>query len=144
MFLEVLIIGILAAFLTVFLNYTIGKPGSDKFSPYEIFSFYTVWISKRRLKQVGLWDYYQDQYYDNEERVLSEAQRILLKKDYSKIYYDAAEPFFTWERAAGMCPICFGVWVAGIVSIFFTQDWLNLLIVILISHVIIRLLTKII
>ncbi len=144
MFLEVLIIGVLTAFLALFLNYCIGKPGSEKFSPYEIFSSYTVWLSKRRLKKVGLlWDY-NDQYKESEERVQRKSELITLRNDFKKIYYEAAEPFFTWERAVGMCPVCFGFWVAAITSFIITKDIVNILIVILISHIVIRLLTKII
>lgn len=155
MFVDVTILSVFVAFLVIFLNYCFGKPGSEKFSPYEIFSFYTVWLSKRRLKQVGLLSTYESQYEENEERAKKKSDLISLKNDYNKIFYEAAEPFFTWERAAGMCPICFGVWVAIIcwnvfIAIFnyhgFTlvYNFVFLLIVIIISHVIIRLLTKII
>lgn len=144
MFLEISIIGVLAAFLTIFLNYTIGKPGSEKFSPYEIFSFYTVWLSKRRLKNVGILCQYESQYEENNERIKSRNQHITLKNDYRKIYYEAAEPFFTWERAFGMCPVCFGFWVAVIVNFYCTEPFINSVCIILISHIVIRLLRKII
>ncbi len=155
MFLDIFIIGILIGFLVLFLNYIIGKPGSDKFSPYEIFSSYTVWLSKRRLKKVGLlWDY-NHQYKENEERVQSKSQLITLRNDYKIIYYEAAEPFFTWERAVGMCPVCFGVWVAiiswNLYLVAFNYHgfglFLNLIFllsVIVISHITIRILSKII
>lgn len=141
---NIFVVAILSAFVTHFINYCIGKPASKEFSPYEIFSFYTVWLSKRRLKQVGLLVQYEEQYCDNLERVKTDSQLISLKNDFKKIYYEAAEPFFTWERAFGMCPVCSGVWISLITGILFTKDFGSLLIILVISHVIIRLLSKII
>lgn len=140
-------IGILSALLTIFLNYIIGKPGSE-FSPYEIFSSYTVWLSKWRLKRLGLYEQYEKQFGFNNAKY--EYQLIGLKKDAAIILYNAAEPYFTWERAIGMCSICTGVWVALISGIFwelfndfsFLENALYLLSIIVISHVVIRLLNK--
>lgn len=142
--LNVFIIGILSAFFTLFINYCIGKPASKEFSPYEIFSFYTVWLSKKRLKKVGLLWQYNDQFNENEKRNQTKAGLITLKNDFKKIYYDAADPFFTWERAVGMCPVCSGVWISLFTGIIFTKDFIDLLIIMVISHITIRLLSKII
>lgn len=141
---EITLIGIITACLTHFLNYCIGKPGSEKFSPYEIFSSYTVWLSKRRLKEIGLYQTYATQYNEGLRRTNSKSEVITLKKDFNKMLYDAADPFFTWERALGMCPVCFGFWVSLISGLYFTKNIVELLIIIVISHVIIRLLSKII
>lgn len=140
---EFITIGILAGCLTHFLNYCMGKPGSKEFSPYEIFSFYTVWLSKMRLKKVGLWDQYSEQYHDNLKRVEGKAGLITMKNDFKKQWYDAADPFFTWERAIGMCPVCFGFWVSLAVATFFVNNVVHLLIIIVISHITIRILNKI-
>lgn len=140
---NILIFGILCAFLTAFLNYCIGKPGGD-FSPYEIFSFYTVWLAKGRLKKLGLLEMYHRQYNDS----LISAQHLYeytnIKNDYKKMLYNAAEPFFTWERMVGMCSVCTCFWVTFITSIFFYENIVYLFINILISHITIRLLNKII
>lgn len=152
-----MILALLTAFLALFLNYCIGKPGGE-FSPYEIFSFYTVWLSKRRLRIMGLSAQYEKQYKDNLLRIESRAQKVAFVNDFKKIIYNAAEPFFTWERAAGMCPVCFGLWVSLLISfstllfsenllrILYLTDYfsLNLLIMISVSHVSIRILNKII
>ena len=134
---------LLASAVTIFLNYCIGKPASD-FSPYEIFSSYTVWLSIRRLKEVGLYDQYSEQYHDNLQRVKTKYEVISLKNDFKKMLYNAADPYFTWERAVGMCPVCTGFWVSLAVGIISYQNLLYLVSVIVISHVIIRLLSKII
>ena len=134
---------LLASAVTIFINYCIGKPASD-FSPYEIFSSYTVWLSIRRLKEVGLYDQYSEQYHDNLVRLKTKHEVITLKNDFKKMLYNAADPFFTWERAVGMCPVCTGFWVSLAVGIISYQNLLYLVSVIVISHVIIRLLSKVI
>lgn len=134
--------GIISAFVTIFLNYCIGKPGSD-FSPYEIFSRYTVWLSIKRLQSIGLYNPYISQYNENLKHANTQAQIIDLNNDFKKMVYNAAEPYFTWERAAGMCSICTGFWITLIISFFFTQNLFEIITIVVISHVTIRLLNKV-
>ena len=134
-------ISILAACITLFLNYCIGKPASD-FSPYEIFSSYTVWLSIRRLKEVGLYDQYSEQYHDNLQRLKTKYEVISLKNDFKKMLYNAADPYFTWERAVGMCPVCTGFWISLIVSILASANILHILEIVVFSHIIIRIANK--
>lgn len=145
------IVGVIAAGVTHFHNYTIGKPASDKFSPYEIFSRYTVWLSIRRLKVVGLYDGYIEQYKENLERQTKKHEVINLKNDFKKILYDAADPFFTWERAVGMCPVCTGFWISLIIGLVIfvvpgltiVQNISGLIEIIVFSHISIRIFNKI-
>ena len=134
-------ISILAACITLFLNYCIGKPASD-FSPYEIFSSYTVWLSIRRLKEVGLYDQYSEQYHDNLQRVKTKYEVISLKNDFKKMLYNAADPYFTWERAVGMCPVCTGFWISLIIAILATGNILHIIEIVVFSHIIIRIANK--
>lgn len=144
------LVGIISACLTIFLNYCLGKPGSEKFSPYEIFASYTIWLSKRRLKKIGLWDKYQKLYHQGLADSKAKHQRLTYEKEFNLMLYEAADPFFTWERAAGMCPVCTGFWIALITGIIFTfqnnfwsfNNFFNLVIIIVISHVTIRILNK--
>lgn len=130
-----------AASITIFINYCIGKSSTD-FSPYEIFSFYTVWLSIRRLKEVGLYDQYSEQYHDNIQRLKTKHEVITLKNDFKKILYNAADPFFTWERAVGMCLICTGFWISLIVSILVAANVLGIIEIMVFSHIIIRVINK--
>lgn len=124
----------LAGFTAIFINYIIGKPGSQ-FSPYEIFSGYTVWLSKQRLKRLGLWVHYKNQYTKGS---------IQNRNDFRKIIYEAAEQNFTWERAVGMCVVCTGFWIALIWGICTAGlSYFTLIKIIVVSHVTIRLLQKI-
>ena len=134
-------ISILAACITIFVNYCIGKPASD-FSPYEIFSSYTVWLSIRRLKEVGLYDQYSEQYHDNLQRLKTKYEVISLKNDFKKMLYNAADPYFTWERAVGMCPVCTGFWISLFVSILAFLNILQIVETIVFSHIIIRIANK--
>lgn len=133
-------ISLLAVGINTFLNYSIGKPGPE-FSPYEIFSFYTVWLSKNRLKKTGLLNNYLIQLSENcKDKPLYQVLEI--KKDFDRIVYNSAEPFFTWERMVGMCSICTGFWISLITGICFTQNFVHLIYIVVISHVAIRLLNK--
>lgn len=140
---DFIIVGMLAGFLVMFLNYCIGSPSSKEFSPYEIFSGYTVWLSKRRLEDVGLYKQYAKDYNENIRRTNSKHEVISVKNDFKKMLYNAADPYFTWERAVGMCPVCFGFWVSLICGLFFTKNFVYLLIIIVSSHITIRVLNKI-
>jgi len=132
---------LLASAVTIFLNYCIGKPAGD-FSPYEIFSSYTVWLSIRRLKEVGLYDQYSEQYHDNLQRVKTKYEVISLKNDFKKMLYNAADPYFTWERAIGMCPVCTGFWISLIIAILATGNILHIIEIVVFSHIIIRIANK--
>ena len=132
---------LLASAVTIFLNYCIGKPASD-FSPYEIFSSYTVWLSIRRLKNIGLYDQYSEQYHDNLQRVKTKYEVISLKNDFKKMLYNAADPYFTWERAVGMCPVCTGFWISLIIAILATGNILHIIEIVVFSHIIIRIANK--
>lgn len=135
-------VALLSACITIFINYCIGKPGSE-FSPYEIFSSYTVWLSKRRLIKLGLYSSYVNQLSAN----LSDKKKheqIEILNDFNRILYNAANEFFTWERMIGMCSICTGFWVSLATGFFFTQNFVYLVSIVVISHVLIRLINKII
>jgi hypothetical protein len=144
-------LGLLSAGITLFINYIIGKPGAE-FSPYEIFSRYTVWLSIMRLKKIGLIDVYHDQFQSSVDKMEDEYEIIPLRHDYHKMLYNAAEPFFTWERAVGMCSVCTGVWIAILVYavslinnpiLSLLSNIFDLLTIIVISHITIRILNKV-
>ena len=130
-----------ASALTIFINYCIGKPSTD-FSPYEIFSSYTVWLSIRRLKKVGLYYQYVEQYEENLKRARTLHEIITTKNEFKNMFYNAADPFFTWERALGMCPVCTGFWISLIIAILATGNILHILEIVVFSHIIIRIANK--
>jgi len=136
-------VALLSASLTIFLNYCIGKLGSD-FSPYEIFSFYTIWLSIKRLQSLGLYDQYAKQYQEALSKQKTNASVIEIKNQFKNILYNAADPYFTWERAIGMCSICTGFWVSLIVGLCFYENLVYLLSVVVFSHVLIRIFNKLI
>jgi len=134
-------ISILAACITLFLNYCIGKPASE-FSPYEIFSSYTVWLSIRRLRSLGMYQEHLVQYEDALKRARTVYEVLTLKQQFKSIIYNAADPYFTWERAVGMCPVCTGFWISLIIAILATGNILHILEIVVFSHIIIRIANK--
>jgi hypothetical protein len=139
---EIIFIAFVAAGVTIFTNYCIGKPASE-FSPYEIFSGYTVLLSIRRLKVVGIYDTYRQQYEENLSRMKTKSEIINLKNEFKKMLYNAADPFFTWERAAGMCPVCTGFWISLFIGILVNQNISGIIEIIVLSHILIRITNKI-
>lgn len=139
-----LLIGLWLGLLTLFLNYCLGRPGSGDFWPQEIFSFYPLQLARRKLKKLGLYPLYQQQYQEGMKQGKTKAEQRQFKQDFKKVIYQAAEPFFTWERAAGMCPVCNGVWLSIGGGLLFTTHPAILLIIVLVSHVVIRTLNKLI
>lgn len=117
-------IGLFTAFLSLFIDYTL-KPG-------EIFFEYTFILAKNRLKQEKIWEQYQ--------AMIDEAGKT---KEVKRIIYEAASEYFTWEKAIGMCVICTGFWISLICGIFYTLEVAPLIEIVLISHVSLRILTKI-
>lgn len=132
-------LGLFSGLLTIFIQYTIGK--SSGFSPYEIFSSYTVFLSKKRLIKVGIYHKYLDQYSDQMLRIKTRHDLITFRNDFKKMVHEAAEPYFTWEKALGMCSICTGFWISILTVILFYENLLSLTII-LISHIVIRLVNK--
>lgn len=65
-----------------------------------------------------------------------------LTLDGNKLILQAAEPYFTWEKAFGMCVICTGFWICLISGIFYTLEPVPLIEIVLIGHVTIRTLKK--
>ncbi len=124
-------ISVFSASIALFVNYIIGKPGKE-FSPYEIFSGYTIWLSRWRLKRLGLLKHYEKDYTNDPQG-----------HDYAIIIYQAAESHFTWEKAVGMCSVCTGFWISILTGLCFTQNFLHLLQIVVFSHVLIRILNKI-
>lgn len=128
----VVLYGVLSAFLSLFVNYCLGKPGSENFSPHEIFSWYSAWLAEWRLMRTDRKKY--TEWIDG-----SDAST----KDLWRMIYQEAEEKFTWERAVGMCVICTGFWISLICGFFYTLDPVQIVEIVLIAHIFIRLLSKI-
>lgn len=116
----VLIYGMLAGFFSLFISYTL-QPG-------EIFFGWSYFLAKWRLKRMGWWEQYKAMTGERKEK--------------RKIGYYAAEDYFTWEKALGMCVICSGFWICLISGIFYTFKPVPLIEIVLIGHVTIRTLKK--
>jgi hypothetical protein len=96
------------------------------------------------LRKTGLWFEYLYQFEEQNKRAKNRADRILIKQDFKRIIYEAADPYFTWERMVGMCSICTGFWIALACGIYFKENFLHLGAVVIISHVTLRIFNKIV
>lgn len=123
----IIVYGIGTAFLALFINYII-QPG-------EIFGGYSVMLSKRKLKALGQWEQYSGMIRNADNKnYLMDAHRLMK---------EAAEPYFTWEKAAGMCAACCGFWISLVCGIFYTLDPVTVAGIILTAHITIRIISKI-
>lgn len=142
---ELILISLLScvpALLSYFLDYCFGRPMSDEPKTREIFSFFPLWLAKRRLSKEEVADI---------KRMFSgmepdEQNRIEAKKQFHLGILNMGRERFTWEKAFGMCIICTGFWIAMIFAIFFffflqlnfLPSFSLLLLTPIISHLILR------
>lgn len=115
-----LILAVTPALLVYFLDFTFGRPSDEKPGTNDIFFSYTFALCKWRLKRMNAWAALAGQYNDGIGKIKSAVELAQFKKSFKKIVFDTARPLFTWENAAGMCPICFHFWVhLGLNACFF-------------------------
>lgn len=135
----------LTALLSFFIDYCIGRPSTD-FSPHEIFSKWTLKLAENRLRSIGLWASFDRQLRDAFSQTMTQEDYNSLRISFKKMLVQQAMPFFTWERACGMCPVCTNVWINVlfiVVQIFVLHlGILPSLYIILLSNFLIRLMIK--
>lgn len=141
----ILFYGVFTALLSFLLDYCLGRP-SGNFSPYEIFSRYTLFLAESRMKKIGLWSDFYKQRQEAGALTSSLAELDETITSFDKMMVQRASDFFTWERAVGMCPVCTNVWINVIfmvVNIFTLHlGLLPLLYILLVSNFLIRLIIR--
>lgn len=101
-----------------FLDYCFGEPMGDEPKTKEIFSFYSLALAKRRLKQKNL----LDDVYSTFESMLMNDDRAIRRDgldQLKKTIIFEGRKYFTFEKALGMCPICTNFWVSAFCSTIF-------------------------
>lgn len=96
----IFLLSTIPAAFNYFLDYCLGRPMDDKPNPKEIFSGYSLWLAKRRLKI---------------ERVVV----LHVESEDNKAIMLEAQKYYTWEKAMGMCIYCTGFWCALIAAAIF-------------------------
>lgn len=144
--LNFLIIPLATSLLVYMLDFAFGHPSEDKWHHKEIMSFYPLWLAKNKLKKYNLYYDLHNQLIQNLKNAITNSDRFLINEEFKKIVYDTGKQYFTWEYAAGMCPICFGFWVNFITSSYFflliDKNISTFILSLLVGHLFTRLLNK--
>lgn len=115
----ILLLSLIPTCFSYLLDYCLGQPGSDEFHPREIFSGYTIWMSKTMLPKERL-----KQIYDDHESLLKDPDPLVRsqwKDQMNKVIIEDAKKLFTWEKSIGMCIFCTNFWI----SLFFAWVFYN-------------------
>lgn len=138
---------IFAALVVYMVDYGLGQPGNDKWKHSDLLSFYSFFIAKKTLQMHSAWDDLHAQYVEQIKNAQTPVEVIRIKQSFKDIVFSQARELFTWQKALGMCPICFHFWICSvtftIVNIFCQKE--NIIIFtlyFLFSHLLIRILKK--
>jgi hypothetical protein len=142
--LEIILLSLIPCCFGYFLDYCLGQPGSDDPKTGEIFSGYTLWISRKTL-QPGYLNEITERHADmlDSEDPMTRIQGEDQKK---KVIIEEAKKLFTWQKAIGMCVFCTNVWISWISCFvfYFTVPLQNIhpifffLLIPIFSHAILR------
>ena len=146
---DFLILIVFPALLVFFIDYLIGRPSDEKFSINDIFSGYTFLLSRLRLHRMGVLQVLKIQLSSQLSAAKTKKEIADIQISFRRMVIETARPYFSWEKAAGMCPVCFHVWifVANYLyqteKIFFSfENIITFTFNLTISHLIIRVLKK--
>lgn len=147
------ILAVFPALLVFFTDYLIGQPGNEKVNIKAIFFGYSFYVAKMRLKKMGLFEGLKKQLDNKLKNALTKREKADILNSYKELIFYTARPYFNFESAIGMCPICFHVWVTIIVYIFYAQTiffekveniyfFVIFVLPLLVGHLILRILKK--
>jgi hypothetical protein len=106
----IILLSLVPCCLGYFLDYCLGQPGSDQPKVSEIFSGYTLWLSRKALQPGRM----QEIYSDHQPLLSSEdaMTRVQGDQQVKQVIIEDAKKLFTWQKAVGMCPFCTNVWIS--------------------------------
>jgi hypothetical protein len=117
---QLIFIALFPALCVYFLDYCFGKPGDEIWNDKAILSKYPYLLAVRRLKLVGLWPKLAKQLAEQlRENKADRAHTARLRAEFKRIVFTTAKPFFFYEYAAGLCPVCFHFWAHNIFAAFY-------------------------
>ena len=140
-------VALFAPLLVYMLDYAFGQPGNEKWNDKELLSGWSFLLAKRRLKKDNAWQQKFHQLNENLLKATNAYDRKMILKGFKQAVFIQARETFYWEKAIGMCPICFHFWVSlflfSVVNYFYLQvNIFYFTLYLLFSHLIIRLLKK--
>ena len=140
-------LAIFSALLVYLLDYSFGQPGNEKWNSQELLSAWSLFLAKRRVKSDGAMSNLITQLQEQLSTAVSPYDKKIIRKNFNQMLFAKARETFYWEKALGMCPICFHFWITlflfSTVNIFyFKVNIFTFILYLLISHLFIRLLKK--
>lgn len=144
---EIIYLALLPALLVYMLDFGMGEPGNDSPNVHGLLSFWPQYLAKQALKKAGAWDMLYKQYLDQVNFATDGLQLARINTEFKKMVFQQGRELFTWQYAAGMCPICFHFWINifFIISVnifYFEVNIITFIPQLLIGHFFIRLFKK--
>lgn len=122
----IILLSCIPACISYFLDFCIGRPGSDQPNTGAVFSKYSLWLAEKRLNSI------QNSIESNRSilQALQQTFYSLVSNDDPLIRRDGisqlnttilleAQKHYTYEKAFGMCIVCTNFWISLFCSIAF-------------------------
>lgn len=122
-----ILLSLIPCCFSYFLDYCLGHPMSDNPQIKEVFSWYSLFLAKRRLDSIqnslesgrSIFRNLNTHFYpmlSNDDP----AQRRDGRDQLNKTIMLEAQKHFTFEKALGMCPFCTNFWISqAAATVFF-------------------------
>lgn len=138
-------LSIIAALFIYMLDYGLGKPGDEKPVYGSLLSAWAFYLAKKALG--SLYISLNQQYRDQLSNAKNDLEKMQIKRSFREIVFMQGRQLFTWQKIAGMCPICTHFWFSLILFFLVNIFYFHVNIIIftlyfLLSHFLIRLLKK--
>jgi hypothetical protein len=130
------------------LDYGLGKPADEQPIYGNLLFAWSFFLAKKAL---GKKNYRQflTQYQSQMKGTINPFERVQINRAYQDIVFKQGRQLFTWQKIVGMCPICTHFWFTLFIFLlgnifFFKVNIIIFTLYFLSSHVILRILKKLI
>lgn len=140
-------LSIICAFFIYMLDYGLGKPADEQPIYGNLLFIWSFYLAKKVLGVT--FPPVERQYKDQLKHTTSPFERMQIKRAFQDIVFKQGRQLFTWQKIFGMCPICTHFWFTLIIFLlgnifFFKVNIIIFTLYFLSSHVILRILKKLI
>lgn len=130
--LSFLIAGIPLA-ISLLIDVCLGHPAKEQgFDSRAIFSNFSAWLAKLRLKRFRMYDGIKDTYITNIKADIPFVKHVA-KQAFKEDVFNTAKEYFTWELGFGMCPVCTNIRISIVVALVcffvFNLSWIVLILI---------------
>lgn len=114
----IILLSLLPACFSYFLDYCLGHPMADDPKTKEIFSRYSLWMAKRVLKNRDLLEPIRKSFYEMLNSDDPGVRRDGIEQMKKTIMLEGAK-YYNIEKAFGMCPYCTNFWFSQMAALGF-------------------------